>query len=97
MTDQRRRLEQRVVGAAEAALADKRYVTAIDVLVGLGWLAPSQLDAWRQGRVEHLEAVTNAGLGKISAAMKTFRRWARDRGLKASETAYVAAPAIGGT
>jgi hypothetical protein len=58
--------------------------------VGLGWLAPRHLDRWRQGRVEHLEGVTNAGLGKISTAMKVFRGWARDRGLTPSETDYVA-------
>ena len=33
------RLEQRVRRAAEAALAKKRYVSAIDVFLGLGWLA----------------------------------------------------------
>jgi hypothetical protein len=86
----RRRLEERVVRVAEQALADKDYVTPIDVFVGLGWLAPSHLDRWRQGRVEHLEGVTNAGLGKISTAMKVFRGWARDRRLTPSETDYVA-------
>lgn len=89
-SDQGRRLEQRVVQAAEGALADKQYVTSIDVLVGLGWLAPSHLDLWRHGRVKHLEAVTEAGLGKISTAMKLFRRWACDRGLAPSETGYLA-------
>ncbi len=86
----RRRIEGRVVRAAEQALADKHYVTPIDVLVGLGWLAPSHLDRWRQGRVEHLEGVTNAGLSKISTAMQVFRGWARDHGLTPSETDYVA-------
>jgi hypothetical protein len=33
--------------------------------------------------------VTVANLGKISAAMRAFRRWAQARGLKPSETAYV--------
>jgi hypothetical protein len=86
----RTRLEERVVRAAEQALADHQHVTAIDVLLGLGWLAPSHLDRWRQGRVAHLEGVTNAGLGKISSAMQILRRWARDRGLEPSETVYVA-------
>jgi hypothetical protein len=88
--ERRARLERRVIDAARTALGDKRYVTAIDVLVGLGWLAPHDLDRWRQGRVEHLEAVTNAGLGKITTAMKILRRWAHDEGLRPSETAYVA-------
>jgi hypothetical protein len=46
----RQDLEQRVTRAAEAALAEQRFVSAIDVLLGLGWLAPSHLDQWRQGR-----------------------------------------------
>ena len=51
-------------------------MTAIDVLVGLGWLEPRRVDEWRQGRVPYLEAVVIASLGKISTAMKVFRHWA---------------------
>ena len=58
------------------------------MLLGLGWLAPTHLDQWRQGRVDFLEAVTQANLAKISTAMTEFRRWARARGLQPSETAY---------
>lgn len=90
MTENRRTLTERVARAAEAALAERRYVSAVDVLVGLGWLAPSAVDAWRQGRVPDLERVTQANLHKISAAMAAFRRWADSEGLVPSETAYVA-------
>jgi len=81
-------IDRRVVRAAEAALAKRRFVSAIDVLVGVGWLEPRRVDEWRQGRVDYLERVTVANLGKISAAMRSFRRWAQARGLKPSETAY---------
>jgi hypothetical protein len=84
------RLEQRVVDAAEAALAERNVVAPIDVLVGLGWLALSRVEQWRQGRVACLEEVVDAGLGKISTSMQLLRRWAHARGLKPSETAYVA-------
>jgi hypothetical protein len=86
----RQDLEQRVTRAAEAALAEQRFVSAIDVLLGLGWLAPSHLDQWRQGRFESLESVVQANLSKVMLAMAGFRRWARDRGLNPSETDYVA-------
>lgn len=86
----RENLEQRVRRAAEAALAQQRFVSPIDVLLGLGWLAPSHLNQWRQGRVDALEDAVQANLSKITAAMAAFRRWARDRGLNASETDYVA-------
>ncbi len=86
----RQSLQQRVTQAAEAALAEQRFVSAIDVLLGLGWLAPSHVDEWRQGRVESLERVVQANLSKVTVAMAAFRRWARDQGLNPSETDYVA-------
>src|SRR4051794_23827680 len=70
------RLEDRVERAAEAALTAQGYVSPVDVLLGLGWLAPSLLDEWRQGRVEYLERVVQAGLGKQTTAMRTLRAWA---------------------
>ncbi len=88
--ENRQRLEQRVRQAAEAALSDKEYVSAIDVLVGIGWLAPSNVDAWRQKRIDYLERVINANLSRISEAMHLFRSWAMAKGLEASETDYVA-------
>src|SRR5919108_1753145 len=89
-TDSDKRLERRVSDAAEAALAARGFVTAIDVLTGLGWLPPSAERGWRQGRIPYLERATTANPNKISRAMRHFGRWAEGRGLRASETAYVA-------
>lgn len=83
-------LEDRVVRAAEAALAEEKFVTAIDVLEGLGWLPRVRVDEWRQGRIDYLERVVMVNLRKLSAAMRLFRRWARRCGLIPSETSYVA-------
>lgn len=82
------RLEERVVRVAEAALEAQGYVSPVDVLLRIGWLAPTDLDRWRQGRVECLEGVVQAGLGKQTTAMQELRAWAGARGLRASETAY---------
>jgi hypothetical protein len=82
-------LEKRVVGAAEAALAERSYVAPLDVLVGMGWLAPARVDEWRQGRLPCLERGVQANLTKVSTAMRLFRQWARARGLTPSETGYV--------
>jgi hypothetical protein len=84
------RIEERVISAAEATLAEQSYVSPVDVLLRLSWLAPTHLDLWRQGRIECLERTVQAGLGKQSTAMRTLRAWATRRGLSASETAYVA-------
>ena len=83
-------LDQRVTRAAASALAERRVVTAIDVLTGLGWLPPVRVDEWRQGRVDYLERVVTASLHKISTAMRSFHKWARQQGLRPSETVYVA-------
>jgi hypothetical protein len=83
-------LERRVVQAAEAVLAQRRVVSAVEVLVGMRWLTPAALARWQQGRVEDLESVVQVNLHKLSAAMAVLRRWARDQGLRPSETAYLA-------
>ena len=89
-SDDDKRLERRVIAAAEAALAARGFVTAIDVLNGVGWLPSSSERAWRQGRIPYLERAVNANLSKTSTAMRHFRRWAQSRGLRPSETSYVA-------
>jgi hypothetical protein len=83
-------LEQRVRRVADAALAGQQFVSPIDVLVGLGWLASSHLDRWQQGRLESLEDAIQANPDKVTAAMTAFRHWADDRELKPSETEYIA-------
>jgi hypothetical protein len=82
-------LEERVVRAAEAALARQQYGCAIDVFCGMGLLLPSQVNAWRKGQIDFLERVIQGNLSKISSSMAIFRRWANEKGLKPSETGYV--------
>ena len=64
-------------------------LSAIDVLCGIGLLAPTHLENWRKGRVDCLERVIQGNLHKISRAMESFRCWAREKELKPSETGYV--------
>jgi hypothetical protein len=83
-------IEQRVARAAEAALADHKYVSAIDVLTGIGLLASTNVEAWRKGRIDFLETMIQGSSKKISAAMSAFRSWAEMNGLVPTETSYVA-------
>ncbi len=78
-----------VAKAAEAALAARHFVSAIDVLVGIGWLDAPAVERWRRGQIDCLEEVVRANLPRISEAMRLFRSWATARGLFASQTAYV--------
>jgi hypothetical protein len=89
-SDAQNRIRARVARTGEAILAERKVVSPIDVLTGIGWLAPSAVDRWRQGRIPYLEAAMQVNLRKLSMAMKCFRDWARERGLRPSETAYVA-------
>ena len=86
----RKKLDDRVIRAAEAALAAQKYVRPVDVLVGIGWLDPGALARWQRGQVEYLEGVVQINLRRISEAMKLFRSWAVTKGLTPSETHYIA-------
>ena len=83
-------LADRVARAAEAALAAKSFVSAIDILVGIGWLDPGALERWRRGQIDCLEGAVQANLSRVSEAMRLFRSWATAKGLFASPTDYVA-------
>jgi hypothetical protein len=87
--DNREALAKLVVQAAEGALADHGYVSAIDVLTGMGLLLPAHVESWRKGRLDFLERLIQGDLKKISLSMSLFRQWAREKGLRPSETRYV--------
>ena len=83
-------LADRVARAAEAALAAKSFVSATDILVGIGWLDPGAVERWRRGQIDCLEGAVQANLSRVSEAMRLFRIWATAKGLFASPTEYVA-------
>jgi hypothetical protein len=82
-------VEERAVLSAERALASQKYVTAIDVLVNMGLLSPNHAENWRKGRIDYLEEFIQGSPNKIAAALQTFHRWAKERGLTPSEARYV--------
>ena len=86
----RKKLDERVIRAAEAALAAQNYVSLVDVLVRIGWLDPGALARWQRGQVAYLEEAVQTKQPRISEAMKLFRSWAVAQGLSPSETDYVA-------
>jgi hypothetical protein len=83
-------LADRVVGAAEAALAAQGYVSPIDVLVGIGWLDVGTVEQWRRGQIDCLERAMQTNLSRILEALKLFQSWATGKGLSPSPTDYVA-------
>jgi hypothetical protein len=82
-------LADRVARAAEAALAAQHFVSAIDILVGIGWLDFGTVQRWRRGQIDCLEEVVQVNQLRISEAMRLFEAWSIARGLLPSPTAYV--------
>ncbi|WP_153409176.1 DUF2293 domain-containing protein [Nocardia macrotermitis] len=83
------KLQRRVVAAAEAALAQHKYVSVVDVLVGLGWLTSAHVEQWRQGRSATLVRLAAVDGARLRDAADLLGEWARAGGLTPSDTAYL--------
>ncbi len=66
-------LYPRIERAVARILANGKVVAPVDVLVGMGLLAPEKLEDWRRGRVHYLEAV-----------IKSFAEYERPRHMTAA-------------
>jgi hypothetical protein len=86
----RRPLADRVIEAAEAALAAQGYVSPVDVVLGLRWTDGGAYRRWQQGQVDCLESVIQTSPPRVSEAMDILRSWAATRGLIPSATESVA-------
>jgi hypothetical protein len=86
----RKPLADRVIEAAEAALAAQDYVSPVDVFIGIGWTESGTVRRWRQGQIDCLESAVQTSPSRVSEAMTLLRSWAAERGLLPSETQYVA-------
>jgi hypothetical protein len=81
-------IEPRVIRAAETALADHRYVSPIDILTGIGWLAHAHVRDWQHGRVETLESSMQVNPNRIAEALVILERWAGAQRLRRSDGRY---------
>lgn len=79
------RIEQTVA----VILKQDKVVAPVDVLVGMGLLAPDQLENWRRGRVTYLEQVIDCNLIRLSRLLRILRFHAHDLKLMPSTTVYV--------
>ena len=82
-------LESRVIRSAEAAFAGQKYVGALDVLSRMGLVAPVNVDAWREGRLEFLDELLQGSPEKLSRSIQLFLEWARGKGLIAHPVQHV--------
>ncbi|MEU6711129.1 DUF2293 domain-containing protein [Nonomuraea sp. NPDC046802] len=83
-------LARRVAEAAEIALANRKYVTFIDVVTGLRWLHSRHVDTWRQGRAATLAELAAVDEDRLRTTAALLRDWAQAKGLRPVETPYLA-------
>jgi hypothetical protein len=84
-------LEERVVQSAENTLHHQDYVSPIDILEQMGMVPESSIKRWRNGGVETLEEVLQAGRDKIERSLSIFHLWAEERGMQPMPGRYVRA------
>ena len=74
--------------AAESILHRENYISPVSLLLEIGILKKKDYEEWRMGRVSYLERVCGVNLNKMSLIMAELKRFAMERSLKASTTAY---------
>jgi len=66
-------LHPRITRVVTAILENGKVVAPIDVLVGMGLLAPSAVNDWRRGRIPYLERVIDCNLTKLARLLHILR------------------------
>ncbi|MDD4766108.1 MAG: hypothetical protein PHF87_00795 [Desulfotomaculaceae bacterium] len=82
-------LQKRVRVCAGELVAEKGYVSPLDLLVKMERLTPRQVEDWRLRRIPYLERVATGNLSKMNTILLALRKFARSTGLKPSPTAYM--------
>ena len=84
----RQELTQKIKSKMGEIIAEKGYVSAVDLLMRMDLLSQQDYEAWRRRQVSYLERVIKGNLSRISFIMKTFAGYAGACKLKPSWTAY---------
>jgi len=82
--------QERVVQAAEAALKQNGSVGPLELFQQLRMLQPTHVEAWRHGEESYrvLEKWIQVGPDKFAKAVRHFREWAEQRGLRPVPASY---------
>ena len=81
-------LEKKTTAIINSLIYEKGYICSVDVLLRLEYLSQKDYEDWRFGRVPYLEKVCKVNLKKLSLTNKIIRKFAEQRQLKKSWTAY---------
>lgn len=82
--------QQRVVKAAEAALARNGSVGPLELFQYMGFLHPSHVESWRKGSeyYPNLEEWIQVGPEKFEKTLQFFQQWVKERGLRPIQASY---------
>ena len=80
-------LRQRVVQAAERVLEVKGYVSPIELLMQMGFLAPANVRMWEKGVHDCLYPHIQCGSEKLAKTFVLFKEWAQESRLVSVEAA----------
>jgi len=82
-------LYPRIARAVAAILEQGQVVAPVDVLVGMGLLAPTGLEDWRRGRIPYLEQVIGCNLARLSRLLRILQFHAHELKLMPSARLYL--------
>ncbi|MDD4335552.1 MAG: hypothetical protein PHY77_08105 [Desulfotomaculaceae bacterium] len=82
-------LIKKVWVCAGELIAEKGYVSPVDLLVKMDRLTPQQVEDWRFRRIPYLERAVIGNLSKMNTILLALREFARSAELKPSLTAYM--------
>jgi len=77
-------LKKKIELVCKELIAEKGYLSSIDVLLKLEYLSGKDYENWRFGKVEYLEKVCGVNLKKISTINKTINTISKQWNLKKS-------------
>jgi hypothetical protein len=84
-----RDLQERVEQAANAILKAGGAVGPLELMLHMGWLAPSHFARWKKGIIPSLVEVLQVGAEKQERAFRHFEQWAVNCRLKAVKVPYL--------
>ena len=84
----RAEIRKKTRAAANNLVAEKGYVSPVDLFIKMKVISPQNYQDWRVGRIACLERVTTGGLGKLNTILKELRDYARSQGWYPSKTVY---------
>lgn len=82
-------LYPRIARAVAAILDQGQVVTPVNVLVGMGLLAPTRLEDWHRGRIPYLEQFIDCNLARLSRLLRILQFHAHELKLTPSASLYL--------